>query len=50
MDFKVTMSLSVNSANMVCEGCAKRGKHSLIGKEPMILVGGYESELSGNFV
>jgi hypothetical protein len=38
MDCNVTMSLSFNPANMVCEGCTKRGKHSLIGKEPMILV------------
>jgi len=38
MDCNVTMSLSFNPANMVCEGCEKRGKHSLIGKDPMILV------------
>jgi len=38
MDCNMTMSLSFNLANMVCEGCAIRGKHSLTGKEPMILV------------
>jgi hypothetical protein len=38
MDCNVTMLLSFNPANMVCEGCAKRGKHSRIEKELMILV------------
>ncbi len=38
MDCNLTMSLSFNLAKMVCEGCAIRGKHSLTGKEPMILV------------
>ncbi len=37
MDCNVTMSLSFNPVNMVCEGC-KRGKHYLVGKDPMILV------------
>jgi hypothetical protein len=34
MDGNVIMSLSFNPANMVCEGCKKRGKHSLVGKDP----------------
>ncbi len=38
LDCNVTMSLSFNLANMVCEGCAIRGKHSMTGKKPMILV------------
>jgi hypothetical protein len=38
MDCNAIMSLSFNPANMVCEGCKMRGKHSLVGKDPMILV------------
>jgi hypothetical protein len=37
MDCNVTMLLSFNPANMVCKGCAKRGKHSRIEQELMIL-------------
>ncbi len=36
MDCKVTMSLSFNPENMVCDGCKKRGKHSLVGKDPLV--------------
>jgi hypothetical protein len=38
MDCNVTMSLSFNPENMVCEGCKKRGKQSLVGKDLLILV------------
>jgi hypothetical protein len=32
------ISLSFNPANLVCEGCKKRGKHAIFGKEPTVLV------------
>jgi len=38
LDSNITMSLSFNPATMMCDGCQERGRHSLIGKEPLVLV------------
>ncbi len=38
LDSNMTLSLSFNPATMTCGGCQKRGRHSLLGKEPMVLV------------
>jgi hypothetical protein len=38
LDSNITMSLSFNPATMTCGGCQKRGRHPLLGKEPMVLV------------
>ena len=39
-DAKMTISLSFNPSNLVCEGCVNRGPHEIFGKdkEPIILV------------